>query len=388
MLLQNGLLLLRTPLFLISVTALISLLLSASIFQQQQHDLLDQRNAHYGKALAALAASQATDATLNHDLVSLQVTVRDVADNPDVINTTIHDVENQLLVQAGTAPVNRGFLSDQSHAYSAPITFQDSIAGHVTVTLDTQSLYDQQQDTWLIGLIGLSIALMVLSVLNLRKKGEEIEKPDAIEPESNALELNENPTLPPRRQISNGSVLISLNLFCLNQQQLKTQLSSALRQQLQKDLERYLSGINTIYSGQITAADEQLIELQFHGDDMESTVFRAVCAAQLLFTLLQPSHSGIQLSFAAAITRLEQNPTLSAHIEQTRIKQQQIELLGNLSARELLLDSDTCITSQLSQRLQCADSLIDDTWLLVQGLHSGYQTLIDKQAGQLNHFQG
>lgn len=387
MLLQNGLLLLRAPLFLISFTALVSLLLSASIFQQQQRDLLDIRNAHYGKALATLAASQATDATLNHDLVSLQVTMRDVANNPDVINTTIHDVENQLLVQAGTPPVNRGFLSLHSRSYSAPITFQDSIAGYVTVTLNTQSLHEQQQDTWLVGLIGLSIALIILSILNLRKKPDAAEESEERKQEKLEKETEENPSLPTRRQATSSAVVIELSLLCLNRHQLEQQLSSSLRQKLQADLERYLSGINTIYSGQIIAADQQVIGLEFHGDELENTAFRAICAAQLLFKLLQPNNSGIQLKFAAAAVQISKQSSLSAHINRAKLRQHQLKLLEQSSDKELLLDTESCATSQLSQRLQCEDSLLQDTWLVIKGLHSGYQGLIDKQAIQLQQLQ-
>ena len=53
--------------------------------------------------LANLAAKRAVDATLNHDLVSLQqVVLQDVVDNPRTLLASIHDVENNLLVQAGS----------------------------------------------------------------------------------------------------------------------------------------------------------------------------------------------------------------------------------------------------------------------------------------------
>jgi len=88
----------------------------------------------YGQALANLSAHRALDSTLNHDLVSLQVILSDVAENPSVINATIHDVENNLLVQAGRRNANPG--SNHFGNFSAPITLHNSIAGYVTITLD------------------------------------------------------------------------------------------------------------------------------------------------------------------------------------------------------------------------------------------------------------
>ncbi|MBR9910753.1 MAG: hypothetical protein GYB33_10440 [Gammaproteobacteria bacterium] len=381
--LQTVLQLLRTPLFLASLTALITLLLSASIFQTQQSSLLDKRNNHYGNALASLAARQATDATLNHDLVSLQVTVRDVARNPHVLSTTIHDVENQLLVQAGSNAISRGFLPEQTRSYSAPITFQDSIAGYVTVTLDTQALYEQRDNAWLLGLVGLCLALLALSTLNLRKKPEP--SPAAANSATEAAaDSDADIALPGRNQTGEGAIFIALKLHCLNMPALERQLSASLRQQLVADMERYLSGINTIYSGRIHAADNRDIELHFQGDDLENTVFRAICAAQLLFRLLDGRRDGIPLHYAAAVFALQRSSQLSVRLQQSALQRQCQQALQQQVRGGLLVHAGECSTSPLLQRLQCQDHLLDDTWLQVSGLQSGYAGLLDKQAQQLN----
>ncbi|WP_054113630.1 hypothetical protein [Marinagarivorans algicola] len=88
----------------------------------------------YGESLASMTAKSAIDSTLNHDLVSLQVVLQDVVLSPRVVFATIHDVENNLLVQAGTVPSAHQMNTVDS--YSAAIGFQQSVAGYVSVHID------------------------------------------------------------------------------------------------------------------------------------------------------------------------------------------------------------------------------------------------------------
>jgi uncharacterized membrane protein affecting hemolysin expression len=373
--------LLRSPLFIISITALASLLLSASLLQQQHTQRLDLRTGHYGNALASLAAKQATDATLNHDLVSLQVTVSDVARNPHVLNSTIHDVESRLLVQAGESP-NTGDYAQRDHrSYTAPITLHDSVAGYVTVTVDSQALYEQQDDTWLLALLGLTAALLLLSILNVRQRPSDAKTTDH---NSNAAnQLQSDPATATAESLGDDTIIISLYFQCINWPTLKQQLSSTLKQQLQEDLQRQLSGINTLYSGRINCAQEDAVELQFTGDDLGNTTFRAICAAQLFFQLLNSRCAGIQLDYASAIYRSEEASSLKQHIHNHRRQQQLASTLQSRPVKTLLLDGQDCATSQLLQRVQVQAELIDGHWFAVEGLQPSYQGLLDKQAKQL-----
>jgi hypothetical protein len=113
------------------VGLLVGLLLTAlalRLYQDRQEQLL---LADYGQAMASMAASRAVDATLNHDLVSLQVILQDAVNNPRALLASIHDVENNLLVQAGDTKS----LAQAHRSFSAPIPLQDAVAGYVTVHL-------------------------------------------------------------------------------------------------------------------------------------------------------------------------------------------------------------------------------------------------------------
>ncbi|MAZ88804.1 MAG: hypothetical protein CL693_14285 [Cellvibrionaceae bacterium] len=371
--------LLRSPLFIISITTLICLLLSTSLLQQQHHQRLDLRTDHYGDALASLAAKQATDATLNHDLVSLQVTVSDVARNPHVLSTTIHDVENNLLVQAGDSPNTGDYQQTEHHSYTAAITLHDSVAGYVTVTIDSRALYQQQDDTWLLALLGMAAALLVLSVLNARQQNDQ---PVSDKQESAPSAPSEADT--EIRHSGQKPIIIHLSYRCLNWPTLTRQLSRTLKQQLFEELEGHLSGINALYSGKISLAQEDSIELQFTGDDIGNTTFRAICASQLFFNLLQKGCASIELQYSAAIYRSDRAQSLKQHIHNHRRLQQLQMTLDKQANHSLLLDGQDCATSQLLQRVQVKTDLVDEHWFAVEGLQPSYQTLLDKQAQQLN----
>ncbi|MBU3069348.1 hypothetical protein KOI40_05910 [Aestuariicella sp. G3-2] len=379
--------LLRNPLFLISATTLICLLISASLLQQQHHQRLEIRTDQYGNALASLAASQATEATMNHDLVSLQVTVSEIARNPDILSVTVHDVENRLLVQAGDSP-NAGDYANRDHqSYTSPVTLQDSIAGYVTVTIDTQTLYEKFDDTWLMALLGLAGAMLVLSIINQRQAPDD-DADTSVPHQKAALAEQPDPAAPaPRSGGNEQEDYVTLKFCCLNWPSLKQQLSATLRQQLFDDLQGHLSGINALYSGRITLADHETLELEFHGDEIGNTTFRAICAAQLLFTLLQNGSAGIRLRYAAAVYHTRKGSSLSLYLAQAKNRQQLMNTLLAQPDHGLLLDNQNCATAQLLQRLQTGENLVNGQWISVEGLRPSYQGLLDKQAKQLLSLQ-
>ncbi|MYM64252.1 hypothetical protein [Pseudomaricurvus sp. HS19] len=368
--------LLQTPLFVAGLSALLCLLLSTSLSDQQHRARLDERSAHYGQALADLAAKQATDATLNHDLVSLQVTVSDVARNPDILSATIHDVENQLLVQAGTSPGSGDYSDRDYRSYSAPITLHDSVAGFVTITVDHERLYSETRESWLLALLVLAIALMVSSALNLRRNSEDDSQPGA-----DTSAANDESQLPTRER---ENVSVSLTLYCLNTDALRQQLSASLRQQLYSELETQLSGISSLYGGKVVFASEQGLELQFQGDDLGSTGFRAICAAQLLLCLLQERKApGMGLVFSGAVYVPARGQNLQSQLQSQKERQAVWELLRQQTQQTLLLDGQNCATSQTLQRIRTRQALVDGHWFVVDGLQPSYEGLLKKQLQQL-----
>ena len=110
---------------------LVIMMIAQSVLSAKLHNDWQMR---FGQALAGLAANAAVDAALNHDLVSLQVVLQDVAQSPRVALAQIHDVESNLLVQSGVTPSPHHLA--QMPVYRAPISYQQSVVGTVSVYLE------------------------------------------------------------------------------------------------------------------------------------------------------------------------------------------------------------------------------------------------------------
>jgi uncharacterized membrane protein affecting hemolysin expression len=129
---------------------------------------------------------------LSHDLVSMQVTLKDIAKNPGVESATIHDLDNRLLVQAGESPgLNQVVATHQN--FTAPITLHDSVAGYVTVTLDIAP-GPQEKRLWL--LLGCIATLLIALACLVAHRQLTLLNPKNASPETIPL---------PNSQIDNAS---------------------------------------------------------------------------------------------------------------------------------------------------------------------------------------
>ncbi len=362
---------LHTPLFTIGLVGFCVLLLTNVLQQQQQTTLLETRTQHYGQALTRLAAKQAIDATLNHDLISLQVALQDITQNPDILNATIHDVENRLLVQAGSAPnLTPAVNPDIYRSYTSAITLHDSVAGYVTVTIDTKAIYQQQEDAWFFGLATLFVTLLGWSLLN--------------PPPTTSLNTSEKEPqeaeLPQRGSHNADDVQVNLLLKSSNIKILKEQLGSSKRDELFAALEGQLNGINTLYSGRIISASDELIAIEFSDSESGNAYFRAICAAQLLFSL-QEKTAGLKIEFSAAVMPKEAHKSLSSQIQHNKFTASAIAQLQHQASRNLIISCMHIATTRLQQRLNTED--LDGNWELMTSLKPSYQALIEKQVTQL-----
>lgn len=379
---QKIILSLRSPLFLIASTALIVLLLISAVTSSQQQKLLDIRTAHYGNALAEQAANQAANATINDDRVSLQITLKEIVANPDIFSATIHDVENKLLVQAGNSPSTGGYDSSNSANFTAPITLHDSIAGFLTVTVDTQSIYKQQDTVWILGLAVVCLALIGLSLMSA--------------PTSVKMKLKNKPASPPTidedlspitpKNTSTAStdlVEATLMLRACNIDMLRKQINSSLKTKLYDELAHKLDGINMLYSGKVESASDDWITIKYSGSDSCDASFRAICGTLLLFSLLQDSTNSLQLEFSAAVFISDNKPQLSKLLASSKLIQSCQQQLIQRPQSSLLLHNDSCVNDALQQRIRAGKNE-KSAWLDVEGLQSAYESLLTKQS---NHLQ-
>lgn len=374
-------------LFYFSLGALCSLLVATLVFEQRLDTLTAQQSQHYGSALSQMAAQQAVDATLNHDLVSLQVILQDVAANPGVVLATIHDVENNLLVQAGDAGAARNSEVPLS-AHTAPITLHDSIAGYVTVTLVTN---DNNRSLILAIVAAIALLLALIAGLSLRESREQFYfrgtppaspdttgAPDTTEPaeasEQTAI-LNHDDEIF-AAQSDSAYVYLRVN----NMGQLRQQLSADVFQATKQRFDQLLSDVLALYNGQLVTSPaptntpgNYMVQFQCQDDPIE-TLFRAACSAHLI----------MQLSEQLGRFPLE----LAAELAMGDSFHAMRDTAATRSWTGLLIAKDTAQQPLLQRRLVLADAPEQADKYRVTGFQQPFASLLRKQCIQLNQMRG
>ncbi|WP_246434624.1 hypothetical protein [Teredinibacter haidensis] len=324
------------------------------------HQINNTHSQHYGNALATMAANQAIDASFNHDLVRLQVILRDVMDNPGTLLATIHDVENNLLVQAGDART----LDNTAQTYTAPIILHDSIAGYLSVSLK-QTHAVGGGATWL--LATLTAALLLILLLELyRQRSFTIQNhsPPHADPEQEQEEeddiietLDDIETLPKVYAI----------IHIKNLTVLKQQLNGENFRKTLGGLEQTISDVLALYNGSSYQLEGDLFRLTFIANDATNeALFRAACSAWLIVELASITHK-IPLDLAAFVSA--NNLDLAP---------------ANLPIAGLVLESHAANDDLIRRRLRFVEVGALDGRKVVAGFEQPFQSLLEKQRLQLN----
>lgn len=106
------------------------------VTMQFKHAMQQQADA-LGQSLLSQTAASATELLVSNDLLSLNVLLSNLVKNPLVAHAAIYSVDNRILAESGSRP-QQNLLGEEPGLYSAPITFQEVIAGHLRISLDMQ----------------------------------------------------------------------------------------------------------------------------------------------------------------------------------------------------------------------------------------------------------
>ncbi|WP_049722709.1 hypothetical protein [Gilvimarinus polysaccharolyticus] len=232
----------------------------------------------YGQALADRGAAQAVEPALAQDMISLQVIVQSLAEQPAVLRANIHDVENRLLVESGTSTAPRGY--QQPH-FNAPITLDTHFVGHLTITLQEPPVISQYRLflwLWAAAVLTAIIALWLLYALWLRHTGQQPRFTAALSAEQEvAPAQTTNPDTPQHAVV--------IELVFLNLQTLQQQLSHTGFQERLQCFDHNLSGILALYTGRKQPLRGHRMQLQVTGDTLADASFYALCICQLALRL-------------------------------------------------------------------------------------------------------
>ncbi|MBU2885740.1 hypothetical protein KO507_08200 [Gilvimarinus agarilyticus] len=289
---------------------------------------LEQDASHYGEALAERGASQAVEPAISQDMISLQVILQAIAQQPRVSGATIHDVENQLLVQSGSgdAPQHYAKLN-----FSAPITLDTHIAGHLTVSLalpPTHYIYARYIVIWAL-MVMAAMSICALSYRHLcQNQTDKTSAPTQPEPDQHACDTTTDLYAPetaaeqaPHEQevpeqetpeqtawqetgadeseepLSNcadapyetSTVIVHLEL--INLKQLQQQLSLHGYQQCLQKFNQLMKGILALYAGQWVSLEDGRLTLIVNADTRDDASFYGICIGHLTCTLSQEQTS-------------------------------------------------------------------------------------------------
>lgn len=374
------------PLLLLCTGILLATVVSASICQYLIVESLHNRSAQYGRALADLAARQAIDATLNHDLVSLQVILSDIAENPDVANTTIHDVENNLLVQAGRQAGKARRQEVNQRKFSAPITLHNSIAGYVSVSLDLTSVTAvQYQVYWLFGFMAVLLIALTLCALYFGRSWNVpltiprpsipiVDSPPKQEPEEKMEVAAARPAFP----------RVELIIHFHNLRELASQLDSRSFRSVSRRIEEHFKGSLALYSGQLIQLDASQARLAFANPETNpDAAFQALCSAKLLLTLNR-RNTHFPLRTSALIIQRDSDSAILKNLQFQLAESDEFNyLLQNAADGALLMErrliSDDSFAAKIEQK--AVDEFEDVVEILA--LSEQYERLLDKQLEQL-----
>ena len=318
-------------------------------------DRYSELQQNYGNSISEMAARQSVDAMFNQDLMRLQILLKDLVKQPDVILATIHDIENNLMVQAGetrfTEPVS---------IYSQPILLHDSIAGHLSVTIANRSV---MQTFSVIVVTGLGILLLGISIWSLVASG-------AIEFQESPADITHDIATDTASSTEEATEKLS-KVFAVihikNLDVLTQQLSGPHYRSMLERMEKLIADVLVLYSGEHFIRKDNYYILSFSEYDSKGeALFRATCSAHLLLEL-GGILNNIPMDLAALISA-----------DEADIVPSKLPISG------LITDATTSEDTHIAQRIQFMDVGTDDDRKVVAGFSQPFDTLLENQRKQLS----
>lgn len=268
--------------------------------------------ARYGQLLAASTARQAVDATLTQDMVSLQAILQEVAEYPNVIGATLHNVDNKLLVQSGYKPNQP--INGKRYNFSAAVALHNNVAGYLEVTLEVPRRTLQDKLFLLFWSLAVVTALFIIWWSIHRSWWSSFR--DKL-PSANAIVtavVDKIPTIaeaapepepePPKPAVP---VTVRLTVHITNLSKLYQQLNNEGFSAMLRRFEKQLQGLLSLYNGQRQLLIDDKLLIDFVGEELHECSFRAICCAQILMNMAARNPSP-RLQLAAAIQPLAPTP--------------------------------------------------------------------------------
>lgn len=342
----------------------------------------------YGESLASMTAKSAIDSTLNHDLVSLQVVLQDVVLSPRVVFATIHDVENNLLVQAGSVP--SAHQMDTVESYSAAIDFQQSVAGYVSVHIDKPRA---PEALWWAYWGSISLAVLVASLALVDASGRVFEWQEVVaqadthgdeslvQDTSNIEPSAGSPKEPePVRLVSVAEPPDTQAFVVKATAQIVLQIVDFTK--LQKTL-----SADRVSELKARWLDVAQMALNLYGGQWASAPATSLADGALiaLFPSAQSKEEAIKTAafFGAVVKAAFKPPQLKVKVDAIVGLQDEFMHLSSRPASTFAVYF-SCDRQRQALESRIHFAALDGCWWQLDAFNAGYQALLDKQAAQLS----
>ncbi|CAM3781773.1 AhpA/YtjB family protein [Parendozoicomonas haliclonae] len=404
----------QVPLLLGS-TLLVSLLLAGSLLTRQITEITHQQAQYLGETLAKQTANTARDFLVSGDRLSLTVLLNQLTRSDTVARATIFSVDNKRIASTES----KTYDPDKSYIlYSAPIDYQNVIAGQLRLELDLGHFEKTGKQTlwlfigmaFLLGATGTIVAwnyaksrqlLLNRSVRQLQglthgRIAFDETTHDEFEQLSRQLEYliiqdRNTPDIQPEpvqkleeKQEPEDGIILAVrlsNLSRLHRSMNQIALLNLLEEQLP-----YIAQAAKLHNGTITYSAEGNAYILFSKDlGINAAIFKAICCARLIQRLLKRQHSDETpaLEVELGISTIEpQNPGEN-HPSLADSAASQSLMLANLGQGRLLLDGYYTEESLKKIQTPLHETTFGEDISEVGALPEQFQLLLDRQAQQI-----
>ena len=332
----------------------------------------------------------------NNDNISIQVALQKVTEDPAIIGASVEDVEGQLIAQSKKNSAEKVI----ANSFSRDIVFQDTLAGKVRLTINSQPIkqrFGQVVRNWLLLWALFTAACTYLThryaeqlsrrlrLLTKRLPGGS----DNIVDEIVALETRLQPLLAK----GNDEELPETNYYCSlvtatikNRQRLDTQLNRQNMTLLLEKIDYCTLRTLELYGGKRIEGGNGCINFYIrstqHSKQHLLVCLMAVYSLQQLLKQLS-EQLGIDLDIAWTLCsdNLPAAPMFQYHEGLDRLKGQAAVLAGQLEEGSIGMQSREYDIEQLSSIARFLP-FTEDCYLL-QGFPEGRQLLLEKQIQHL-----
>jgi adenylate cyclase len=280
----------------LTLTVLPCLYLIGFVLPNTQNTQVDD----LGQLIAQQLSSSSAEPVVHKDTLSLSVVLRELISSGVVVHAAIYSADNQLLAEAGATPET---TSSEFHDYMENITVQDSLAGHVRVTIRTNVLsmagiYSASQWMWIIlawTFFLLLIAIVwITSLLHSSNKVANANEPtigvlqqilQTLNPAHHSAPTNQPEHVAEHSHwhiVRSGVLVLEFSNLSMLLQRLNNKTMAKLVDECYANMEMCAK----LYNGNLSGWLGKNVVICFNGSNDETEhYFHAICCAELIIGL-------------------------------------------------------------------------------------------------------